>query len=125
MNTKQEFILIDLGVARHLDKTTLTSYGFTLGTIGYLSSEQMKAQRNLTCKSDMFSLGIVLLEAGLGHHPTNYNQKEILNIRDLVEDEYVRGWQFATLLEKILAIKAYERPHPEEVIQCIEQRGGK
>ncbi|HUI84303.1 MAG TPA: serine/threonine-protein kinase [Candidatus Binatia bacterium] len=44
------------------------------GTAGYLSPEQARGQRPLSCASDIFSLGVVMLESILGSHPTNYDQ---------------------------------------------------
>jgi eukaryotic-like serine/threonine-protein kinase len=67
-------VLIDLGVARHTALSSLTTYGKTWGTEGYLSPEQAQTRRALTCKSDIFALGIVAQEALLGRHPTNRRQ---------------------------------------------------
>jgi len=69
-----EGYLIDLGVARHVSKTTLTAAGATWGTFGYLSPEQHRAVKQLTCKSDIYTLGTVVIEALLGKHPTNRDQ---------------------------------------------------
>lgn len=49
-------VLIDLGVARHLSLGALTTLGKTWGTDGYMSPEQANALRQLSCKSDIFSL---------------------------------------------------------------------
>ena len=59
-------VLIDLGVARHIELDSLTTYGKTWGTEGYLSPEQSRAVRTLTCKSDVFALGVVVQECLLG-----------------------------------------------------------
>lgn len=67
-------VLIDLGGARHLDNTTITAPGATFGTPGYFSPEQFRAEHALTCASDVFSLGVVILECLLGHHPTGLDQ---------------------------------------------------
>lgn len=67
-------VLIDLGGARHLDNTTITAPGATFGTPGYFSPEQYRAEHALTCASDVFALGVVLLECLLGHHPTSFDQ---------------------------------------------------
>jgi serine/threonine protein kinase len=66
--------LIDLGVARHIALSPLTTTGKTWGTEGYMSPEQAHALRQLSCKSDVFALGIVLQESFTGRHPTGYNQ---------------------------------------------------
>jgi serine/threonine protein kinase len=70
-------ILIDLGGARHLDNTSITAAGMTFGTPGYFSPEQFRAERALTCASDVFTLAVVLLECLLGHHPTNHDQHQL------------------------------------------------
>jgi serine/threonine-protein kinase len=79
INTQGRAILIDLGLARHLKLESLTSMGKTWGTIGYLSPEQTEAQRALTCKSDVFSLGLVLQESLLGRHPTGRKQNLLMS----------------------------------------------
>jgi serine/threonine protein kinase len=70
-------VLIDLGGARHLDNTTITAPGATFGTPGYLSPEQYRAEHALTSASDVFALGVVMLECLLGRHPTNYDQHRL------------------------------------------------
>lgn len=70
-------ILIDLGGARHLDNTSITAAGATFGTPGYFSPEQSRAERALTSASDIYTLGIVLLECLLGRHPTNGDQHKL------------------------------------------------
>jgi serine/threonine-protein kinase len=70
-------VVIDLGIARHLDQKTLTTGGKTWGTVGYFSPEQVRGAP-LTCKSDVFALGIVLQECILGRHPTSLRQQLLL-----------------------------------------------
>jgi serine/threonine-protein kinase len=50
--------VIDLGLARHLDETSITESGVTWGTRGYMSPEQCRCIKALSCHSDMFSLGV-------------------------------------------------------------------
>lgn len=49
-------VLIDLGIARHIELQTLTAPGCSWGTHGYLSPEQARAVKQLSCKSDIFAL---------------------------------------------------------------------
>ncbi len=114
--------VIDLGLARHLDDSSLTQMGATWGTLGYLSPEQMKLVRNLTCKSDIFALGIILIEAAMGRHPTFGDQMR-LQARSLHEElpREIRDWQYADLLKKMLQPSAPKRPKPEEILQILER----
>jgi serine/threonine-protein kinase len=61
--------LTDFGIAKDLDVTQLTSANCTVGTAAYMSPEQCKGERNLTHKSDLYSLGVVLYELLVGHKP--------------------------------------------------------
>lgn len=70
-------VLIDLGLARHLDLDSLTITGSSWGTNGYLSPEQCEGWKNLTCKSDVFTLGVLLEECLLGRHPTGRQQPSL------------------------------------------------
>jgi hypothetical protein len=57
--------LTDFGVARMVDSTRLTVDGTTLGTANYLSPEQATSS-DVTPASDVYSLGLVLLECLTG-----------------------------------------------------------
>ncbi|QYF74079.1 serine/threonine-protein kinase [Cryobacterium sp. PAMC25264] len=57
--------LADFGIARLIDATRLTSTGAVLGTAGYLSPEQAMGHP-IGPPSDVYSLGLVLLEAVTG-----------------------------------------------------------
>ena len=57
--------LADFGIARLIDATHLTSTGAVLGTAGYLSPEQALGHP-IGPPSDVYSLGLVLLEAVTG-----------------------------------------------------------
>jgi serine/threonine-protein kinase len=61
--------LTDFGIAKDLDSTALTSANCTVGTAAYMSPEQCRGDRNLTSKSDVYSLGVVLYELLTGKKP--------------------------------------------------------
>jgi serine/threonine-protein kinase len=61
--------LTDFGIAKDLDSTALTSANCTVGTASYMSPEQCRGERNLTNKSDLYSLGIVFYELVTGRKP--------------------------------------------------------
>jgi len=69
------FILIDLGVAKHLDAEPLTAVNvLCYGTEGYLAPEQYTGRKNLTLRADFYSLGITAWQSITGSHPFAYNQ---------------------------------------------------
>lgn len=75
-----EVILLDVGVARFLSKTSLTPtfapHG--PGTLGYASPEQMKNKKELQdSRTDLFSTGIVMAETITGQHPFNISGMDI------------------------------------------------
>ncbi|MFI5085314.1 MAG: serine/threonine-protein kinase, partial [Actinomycetales bacterium] len=64
-DTRPHPLLSDFGIARMIEAATATMTGTTLGTANYLSPEQALAQ-NVTTASDIYSLGLVLLECLTG-----------------------------------------------------------
>lgn len=66
-----EPLLSDFGLSKNLDTSDavpLTSQGEILGTLTYMSPEQVQG-RTLVPSSDLFSLGVILYELVYGHHP--------------------------------------------------------
>jgi serine/threonine-protein kinase len=113
-------VLIDLGVARHLSLGALTTIGKTWGTDGYMSPEQANALRQLSCKSDIFSLGIVLQELLLGAHPTGCNQLALAGggVKTAALKFAPRA-PFEALLDTMLALSPHHRPNPVQVAETL------
>jgi serine/threonine-protein kinase len=61
--------LTDFGIAKDMDLTQLTSANCTVGTASYMSPEQCRGERNITIKSDLYSLGCVFYELVTGRKP--------------------------------------------------------
>jgi serine/threonine protein kinase len=85
-------VVIDLGGARYLNqedtRATLRPSRYfgqndtaaalkQFGTPGYFSPEQIRGTTALSCASDVFSLGVVMLQCLLGRHPTSYDQSAL------------------------------------------------
>lgn len=67
-----QFWLIDFGIARVLGAASITDTAAIEGpeTLGYASPEQMdNIKADISSKSDLFSLGVVLTECLLGYNP--------------------------------------------------------
>ena len=76
--TSGHAIVIDLGIARHTALESLTVTGSAWGTRGHMSPEQATGRKALTCKSDVFALGIMLQQCLAGKHPANGNQRTLI-----------------------------------------------
>ncbi|MCX7606593.1 MAG: serine/threonine protein kinase [Bacteroidia bacterium] len=62
--------ILDFGVARLLQTDhSLTRTGMRLGTLLYMSPEQVKGEREVDARSDIYSLGVVLYEMLTGKPP--------------------------------------------------------
>ncbi len=64
--------LMDFGIARAGEDHTLTQTGTTLGSISYMSPEQVRGQA-IDARSDLYSLGISLYEMVTGQLPFQGN----------------------------------------------------
>ena len=114
----REAVLIDLGIARHTAQDTITSFGTAWGTWGYMSPEQARADHHLSCMSDVFSLGVVLLEVLAGKHPTGGDQRAlaggVLRTADHAAGAPAR---LAALVDGMLMFRPSFRPEPGLLVE--------
>ncbi|MFE4452712.1 serine/threonine-protein kinase [Streptomyces sp. NPDC056796] len=61
--------VIDFGISRAADQQTLTMTGQVIGTPPFMSPEQLQAPRGVGPRSDVFSLGTLLVYSATGHGP--------------------------------------------------------
>jgi eukaryotic-like serine/threonine-protein kinase len=61
--------LTDFGIAKDEDATALTAAHSTVGTAAYMSPEQCRGSREITYKSDLYSLGVMFFELVTGRKP--------------------------------------------------------
>lgn len=70
--------LTDFGIAKDTDVTALTNANSTVGTAAYMSPEQCRGVRDITHKTDLYSMGIMFYELLTGRKPfTGENAMEV------------------------------------------------
>lgn len=112
LSSSGQFILIDLGVAKHLDVETITAVTILCyGTNGYLAPEQFEGRKNLTLRADLYALAITAWQAVTGTHPFGYNQG-LMKIAELpaLPKGIVLDTEVAAILYKMARRRAYQRP---------------
>jgi serine/threonine-protein kinase len=114
----REAVLIDLGIARHLQEPSITAYGLTYGTPGYMSPEHAQGTRQLTGSSDIFSLGLVLRQLLAGVHPTGGRQEGLSRpLSKTVVDCPMCPVALANVIDQMLALRPAFRPQPALLVE--------
>ncbi len=80
-----ELKILDFGVAKLAGQTVLTMAGSLLGTVAYMSPEQVNGQE-VDARSDIFSMGVVLYEMLTGKHPFSAEHEMAMVYRIVNED---------------------------------------
>jgi serine/threonine protein kinase len=114
-------LIADFGIAHLLDGTTRhTAVGQAIGSPAYLAPEQASAGE-LSGATDVYSLGLLLLEAITGERPFRGTTTEMVYARlqgppDIPADLPL-GW--ATLLRAMTSVAPADRPTAEEVAATL------
>ncbi|WP_053710845.1 serine/threonine-protein kinase [Streptomyces sp. NRRL B-3648] len=110
--------VIDFGIVRALEATALTRTGAVVGSVGYVSPEQIRNGGQVGPPSDVFSLGAVLAYAAAGREPFGEGQDSVVLLRILTRDVDLSGVPdgIRPLVAACLAEDPLERPEPAEVL---------
>lgn len=122
--------ILDFGLAKASGQSKLTKTGSTVGTIAYMSPEQVRGEE-VDGRSDIFSLGVMLYELLTGASPFTAEHEpaimhKILNVAP--PSLRTTGVRLAAQLEpivgKMLAKEPGERYQSiDEVVQALSQIG--
>lgn len=112
--------LADFGIAAIIDGDRLTETGTVLGTAAYLSPEQAAGGR-VGPASDIYSLGLVLLEAITGHREYPGPLMESLSARQSRDPQIpgAIGYHWKSLLTAMTARDPGTRPTAKAVLERL------
>ncbi len=120
--------IMDFGLAKAAGGTQLTREGTTLGTVAYMSPEQVRGER-IDRRTDIWSLGVVLYEMVAGRRPFtgDYDQAVMYSILN-EEPEPLTGVrtgvppEFERIVHKALSKDRDERyQHADELIADLKR----
>ncbi|MGJ5827814.1 protein kinase domain-containing protein [Streptomyces ossamyceticus] len=118
--------VIDFGIVRAADDAVLTAPGLTgtgvtIGTPPFMSPEQIRAQKDVGPRSDIFSLGSMLTYAASGRVPFDATDVYTL-VYQLVHEppklDALPGWLRPTV-ERCLAKEPDDRPDAAELLSLL------
>jgi serine/threonine protein kinase len=108
-------VIVDFGIARIVGDTGLTKANQVIGSIFYMSSEQLQA-KELDNRTDVYSLGVVLFQLLTGSLPFEANEAaatfhKILNDPPPPLSSYLKEYpaELDAIISKVLAKKREDR----------------
>lgn len=119
-------LLTDFGIARLMSEAArLTATGTTVGTAAYLAPEQVRGQE-VTPATDVYSLGLVLLEALTGQRAYQGSPTEAalarLTTPPAIPPQLAPGWQH--LLRAMTALEPAHRPTTGQIAATLHHPAG-
>ncbi|MGW0578381.1 protein kinase domain-containing protein [Streptomyces sp. NPDC002920] len=110
--------VIDFGIVRALEGTALTRTGVVVGSVGYVSPEQIRNGAHVGPACDVFSLGAVLAYAAGGREPFGEGQDSVVLLRILTGDVDLSAVpeRDLPLVESCLRDDPGARPTPADVV---------
>jgi serine/threonine protein kinase len=85
ISSKGQVKITDFGLARLIDSSRLTKTGIMMGTVAYMSPEQIRAGE-VDHRSDIWALGVILYEMATGKLPFKGERDQAVTHQILSED---------------------------------------
>ncbi|WP_399927990.1 protein kinase [Streptomyces kanamyceticus] len=110
--------VIDFGISRAADQQTLTMTGRVIGTPPFMSPEQLQAPRGVGPRSDVFSLGTLLVYAATGQGPFDADSPYMTAYQVVHEPPSLGSVPAAlrAVVEPCLAKDPNDRPSADELL---------
>lgn len=115
--------LMDFGIARVLDESSMTLTGGLVGSPAYMSPEQA-CDQELDHRTDIFSLGTLLYRTVTGHLPFTGGSAPVI-LRNIMEGQFVDpldlepglSYLLSNLISRCLAVEPSERPAHAQALE--------
>ncbi|WP_433269501.1 serine/threonine-protein kinase [Actinosynnema sp. CS-041913] len=123
-------VILDLGLARPLDASTMTRYPGFIGTLPYMAPEQLRGEK-ARLAADLYAVGIVVIEALTGVHPYIASDDNFDDIEHAAEQLVLRQQNLRIsfpsstpdalthVLEKLTSYKPYRRSVPSRLLENL------
>lgn len=89
INQKGIPIILDFGLAKLIDYSSITQTGERVGTFYYMSPEQVTDSKNIDNRSDYFSIGIIFYQLITGQLP--YDATNLPALIDQIKNQYPKN----------------------------------
>lgn len=123
-------VILDLGLAKLVDYTSITQTGERLGTYYYMSPEQITDSKNIDERSDYFAIGIILYQLVTGVLP--YDAMNLPALVDQIKNVYPKNPtqlnpalsnNFENVLLKMLEKDPYRRyQNTQDIVNALESK---
>ncbi|MFC5821015.1 serine/threonine protein kinase [Nonomuraea harbinensis] len=114
--------LIDMGIARAMDETSVTRTGVLVGSPGWISPEEYRGS-DVGPAADVYGWALLVLFAATGRPPFGTGRPEVLAMRVLADTPDVEAVPepLKDLARRSLAKQPSERPSAEDVLNALVQ----
>jgi serine/threonine-protein kinase len=127
LSPEQGAVLLDFGIARAMEASgeSLTAAGIAIGTVSYMSPEQVMGVRSPDPRSDIYALGCVLYECLTGTPPFTHASDPVvmqMHVRDVPRKVRDRRAEVPEALDAVIMRALAKRPE-ERWASAEEMRG--
>ncbi len=129
ISDQDELKILDFGIARFLSDPHKTLTGDRLGTVYYMSPEQVRSPRDVDSRSDIYSAGVLLFEMLTGRLPFNSDtNSNFLIEKEIVERPLPHPRQYypymsdviVSLMNSMTSKDPDRRPSAAEIIRALD-----